>query len=817
MEFRCFIFVLFCYFEAATVPKVSAATNNQHTLCRGSSFGLSTIHSSAQLYDLYRAKYSNCTYVDGNLELLNLDQNYDLSFLKDIREVTGYVLIKSVMSEFLWLTNLRIIRGQLLLLQNQRNYSLYVEQNYNDAGLGLNELIFTSLYEIMNGDVYFHNNLRLCHEKTILWRDILPSSSVVKFNDTSPKLISCSMCAANCEFNKTRHCWGSGSDQCQKVTKLNCSEQCSFRCVSGSPAVCCHSECAAGCVGPTSSLCWACKNFANDGSCVNSCPPRTIYDSSTYKQKPNPDFKYIHGSICLRTCPKHLYSSDNACIRECDSSHMAVNGNCVPCTENCPTRCAGVKPPEYVHSGNIANFRGCNIVQDSISILQSSFTGDPSRNLSRLSEDDLSVFETVTEIAGYLHVEADAVTQLDYFRNLTVIRGIETIPRSAVSLRICGTKLESLNLQSLKEIRSGSVSVENNPRLCYADTVNWKKLFSLSDQMSFVSDENKANCAKSNQTCSSECSSDGCWGPRDDQCLVCSHFRLDKRCIGSCDIIPGLYESSSTECRHCHEECNGGCSDNSSATCDECKHVKDGQHCVASCPHEKYADNRSDCQPCNENCENGCTGGENTVGPEGCRSCGLVVFDVEDNVTSCLGVKSNCGEGYYKKTLHDHPKIELNGKLACKKCHPECRICDEFGLSLSSCKSCLYFQQDDRCVRNCSYDYYIKNLTNVCMRCDSRCLYCSGPTASDCTICKQYMVYNDPNDHSHGFNCTETCPDHIPHKIIQEIVPGEKVTVCVKEHGSSMDAATIGKIVGSAVGGVIFLSVVIITLSLIHI
>lgn len=45
-----------------------------------------------------------------------------------------------------------------------------------------------------------------------------------------------------------------------------------------------------------------------------------------------------------------------------------------------------------------------------------------------LSESDLSVFETVTEITGYLQIEAEAVTHVDYFRNLTVIRGIETIP-----------------------------------------------------------------------------------------------------------------------------------------------------------------------------------------------------------------------------------------------------------------------------------------------------------------------------------------------------------------------------------------------------
>lgn len=89
-------------------------------------------------------------------------------------------------------------------------------------------------------------------------------------------------------------------------------------------------------------------------------------------------------------------------------------------------------------------------------------------------------------------------------------------------------------------------------------------------------------------------------------------------------------------------------------------------------------------------------------------------------------------------------------KQACKQCHPECRICEGYGLSLSSCKSCLHFQQDDRCVRNCSSDYYIKNQTNICLRCDSRCLHCVGPTASDCTVCKQYVVYHDMDDQTKG-------------------------------------------------------------------
>lgn len=57
-------------------------------VCRGTSFGLAHGDNEMDLYNQYKAIYTNCTYVDGNVEIVFLQQqNYDLSFLKDIREV----------------------------------------------------------------------------------------------------------------------------------------------------------------------------------------------------------------------------------------------------------------------------------------------------------------------------------------------------------------------------------------------------------------------------------------------------------------------------------------------------------------------------------------------------------------------------------------------------------------------------------------------------------------------------------------------------------------------------------------------------------
>src|SRR6218665_3659336 len=62
--------------------------------------------------------------------------------------------------------------------------------------------------------------------------------------------------------------------------------------------------------------------------------------------------------------------------------------------------------------------------------------------------------------------------------------------------------------------------------------------------------------------CSPLCSSKGCWGPGDDQCLSCNGYRYGKRCTDSCENLDGYFKfetNETRECRKCHEECQGSC------------------------------------------------------------------------------------------------------------------------------------------------------------------------------------------------------------------------------------------------------------------
>jgi hypothetical protein len=98
-------------------------------VCIGTNGRMSVPSNREHHYRNLRDRYTNCTYVDGNLELTWLkDENQDLSFLQYIREVTGYVLISHVDVPRIVLPRLQIIRGRTLFKLNiyDKDFALLV-------------------------------------------------------------------------------------------------------------------------------------------------------------------------------------------------------------------------------------------------------------------------------------------------------------------------------------------------------------------------------------------------------------------------------------------------------------------------------------------------------------------------------------------------------------------------------------------------------------------------------------------------------------------------------------------------------------------
>ncbi|NXN08575.1 ERBB2 kinase, partial [Indicator maculatus] len=74
-------------------PSLSSPPTLSPTVCTGTDMKLLHPSSPESHYETLRHLYQGCQVVQGNLELTYLPPDADTSFLKDIKEVQGYVLI----------------------------------------------------------------------------------------------------------------------------------------------------------------------------------------------------------------------------------------------------------------------------------------------------------------------------------------------------------------------------------------------------------------------------------------------------------------------------------------------------------------------------------------------------------------------------------------------------------------------------------------------------------------------------------------------------------------------------------------------------
>ncbi|XP_073699471.1 receptor tyrosine-protein kinase erbB-4 [Garra rufa] len=601
------------------------------SVCPGTDNKLSTLSDLDQQYKTLRKFYENCEVVMGNLEITSIERNRNLSFLKSIREVTGYVLVALNQFDYLPLENLRIIRGTKLY---EGRYALAIFLNYRrDGYFGLRQLGLKNLTEILNGGVYVDQNKFLCHADTIHWNDIIknPRSEllVVPSNNSGT---SCRRCHRSCNGR----CWGHQEDQCQSLTKTVCAEQCDGRCFGPYVSNCCHRECAGGCFGPKDTDCFACTNFNDSGACVTQCPQPFVYNPTTFQLEHNPNAKYTYGAFCVKKCPHNFVVDHSSCVRACPSNKMEVEENhikmCIPCTDICPKVCDGIgtgslQTAQTVDSSNIEKFVNCTKINGNLIFLITGIKGDMFHGIKALDPDRLNVFRTVREITGFLNIQSwpENMTDLGVFSNLATIGGRSLY--SGISLLILKQRwISSLKFQSLKEISAGNVYMTNNSQLCFYNTVNWTSLFRTSTQRALIkNNRDPRECTKELMICDPLCSEEGCWGPGPDQCLSCKYFSRGRTCVKSCNLYYGDVReyANGSVCVECDSQCEKAgeksltCHGPGPDHCVKCLNLKDGPNCVEKCPDGlqgansfifKYAETNNECHPCHPNCTQGCTG-----------------------------------------------------------------------------------------------------------------------------------------------------------------------------------------------------------------
>ncbi|KAM9785522.1 receptor tyrosine-protein kinase erbB-3b [Neosynchiropus ocellatus] len=602
-------------------------------VCPGTQNGLSSTGSQENQYNLLKERYETCEIIMGNLEITQLESNWDFSFLRSIREVTGYVLVAMNHFQRLPLDRLRVIRGSSLY---EKRFALSVFFNYpKDGSSGLRQLQLSNLTEILQGGVQIINNKYLRYGPWVFWRDIVRDNG-------APIDVGLNGERGPCHQSCGEYCWGPNKGQCQTLTRTVCAPQCDGRCSGTSPRDCCHIECAAGCRGPFDVDCFACRHFNDSGACIPQCPQTLIYNKQTFQMESNPDAKYQYGSICVSQCPTHFVVDGGSCVSVCppDKTEVDRGGQrrCEACGGLCPKVCegTGAEHRQTVDSSNIDSFVNCTKIQGSLHFLVTGILGDDFRNIPPLDARKLEVFRTVREITDILNVQSwpGELSDLSVFSSLTTIQGRSLDKRFSLMVMHIPT-LTSLGLRSLREISDGSVYISQNPRLCYLHTVDWRRLFrGRRVRVNNISSNRLlSECVADGHVCDPLCSESGCWGPGPDQCLSCRNFSRGGTCVEGCHFQSGSaagpvpspreFSDAGGACVPCHAECRPqegrvSCSGPGAHQCVACSSLQDGPNCMSSCPagvsdgHRgrifKYPSRDGRCEPCHLNCTQGCSG-----------------------------------------------------------------------------------------------------------------------------------------------------------------------------------------------------------------
>uniref|UniRef100_A0A8C7VV06 Receptor protein-tyrosine kinase n=1 Tax=Oncorhynchus mykiss TaxID=8022 RepID=A0A8C7VV06_ONCMY len=587
-------------------------TLNLLMVCPGTQNGLSSTGSQENQYNLIKDRYTGCEIIMGNLEITQIEADWDFSFLGTIREVTGYILIAMNHFRRLPLEQLRVIRGNSLY---DRGFALSVFLNYPKQGSnGLQHLGLTHLTEILEGGVQIVHNRFLRYGPSVNWDDI------VRDRDRANAPI-------DIQLNGERG----------QLTKTVCAPQCNGRCFGTSPRDCCHIECAGGCSGPQDMDCFACGHFNDSRSCVPQCPQTLIYNKQTFQMETNPNAKYQYGSICVSHCPTHFVVDGSSCVSGCppDKKEVERTGQrqCELCGGLCPKACEGTGPEhrQTVDSSNIDSFINCTKIQGSLHFLVTGILGDDYKNIPPLDPKKLEVFRSVQEITGKYILAIQSwpkeLSDLSVFSNLTTIQGRSLHKRFSLMVMHVPS-ITALGLRSLREISDGNVYLSNNANLCYHHTVNWTRLFTgHATRLNDIKDNRPLReCVEEGHVCDPLCSDSGCWGPGPEQCLSCRNHSRDSTCVAHCNFYTGQpreFAGPKGECVTCHPECQpqegrDSCTGPGADECVMCVSLRDGPHCVPFCPSGvngengqfifKYPNKDSYCEPCHVNCTQGCSG-----------------------------------------------------------------------------------------------------------------------------------------------------------------------------------------------------------------
>lgn len=104
-----------------------------------------------------------------------------------------------------------------------------------------------------------------------------------------------------------------------------------------------------------------------------------------------------------------------------------------------------------------------------------------------------------------------------------------------------------------------------------------------------------------------------------------------------------------------------------------------------------------------------------------------------------------CQIGYFYEWVspQEHGALKaLAGKAVCRKCHPRCKKCTNYGIHEQVCQECTEFKRGEQCEHECpKTDHFVKPGTKLCLPCDSECRDCYGPGPNECLRCRNFKIF----------------------------------------------------------------------------
>lgn len=410
----------------------------------------------------------NCTHIAGNLILTDLYANEngespDLTFLRSIQEITGYLIIMYSNVDVIPLSSLRVIRaenGGYRVRDHLPPAALIVRKNYK-SNRALKHIDFGQLKSIVQGSVYIYENPGLCFwpsrvnwtelfespgEQSVFGKEAVVSADTqglsvtqghVNLSETvtSAQCKSTIQCSVNCQnfTNGQAYCWGPGSTDCQQESacaSLTCGR--CYRDQDKQQQSCCHPQCLGACWGPLATQCHACKKYNYSGACVTECPETDELTSSERVAR------YRLGHMCVAECPTGFLLENNACVTHCSGERThAVGNRCVRCEdEQCPKTCeiahpesnAGV-PMKILDAVGLRSLVNCTYLKGNLVITNASFFKSSSvpDHEPITSMRQLWAMHSLREVSGYVYLDlgflGPEVTNLSFLENLVKVGG----------------------------------------------------------------------------------------------------------------------------------------------------------------------------------------------------------------------------------------------------------------------------------------------------------------------------------------------------------------------------------------------------------